>query len=215
MRFRCANRISIFLCSRREVSKLSMPARDVAGAPMNVARDFAKWDLRTALRSEFVAIAIAFSSQIDQRKSRHSPVSPSSSGSCPRDSGRHRQSDHIEIRCARRCHHSASTCRWAAGSDGETNLGTTSLAAPARIVEGRQILLHSAAGPRRIAISTPILTRDRALLVGVGLDQARIDCKAFASNQTGCDARLDDPFEHTAENISVAECSFRARENAE
>jgi hypothetical protein len=46
---------------------------------------------------------------------------------------------------------------------------------PRGIVKGRQILLHRAAGPRRITIPPPILTRDRALLVGVGLDQARID----------------------------------------
>src|SRR5712675_2581202 len=41
---------------------------------------------------------------------------------------------------------------------------------PRRIVQGRQILLHRAAGPRRITVPAPILTRDRALLVGVGLD---------------------------------------------
>src|SRR6201996_2434196 len=77
--------------------------------------------------------------------------------------------------------------------------------APRCVVEGRQILLHRAAGPRRIAIPAPILTCDRALLVGICLDQARIDCKAFAADQTGCDARLDDPLEHVAENISIAE----------
>jgi Fatty acid hydroxylase superfamily len=36
----------------------------------------------------------------------------------------------------------------------------------------------------RIAIPAPILTRDRALLVGIGLDQARINGKAFTANQT-------------------------------
>jgi hypothetical protein len=39
---------------------------------------------------------------------------------------------------------------------------------------------HRAAGPLWIAIPAPIMTCDRALLVGVGLNQARIDCKAFA-----------------------------------
>ena len=76
---------------------------------------------------------------------------------------------------------------------------------PGRIIEGRQILLHSAAGALRIAIPAPILTRDRALLVGIGLDQARIDCKAFTANQTGRDACLDDTFEHAAKNIPLAE----------
>ncbi len=77
--------------------------------------------------------------------------------------------------------------------------------APRRIVEGRQIFLHRAAGPRRSAIPAPILPRDRALLVGICLNQARIDCKALAADQTGRDARLDDPLEHVAENISIAE----------
>src|SRR4029079_9346098 len=49
--------------------------------------------------------------------------------------------------------------------------------APCRIVEGRQILLHRAARPCRITIPAPILTRDRTLLVGIGLDQARIEAK--------------------------------------
>src|SRR5450631_1331789 len=72
---------------------------------------------------------------------------------------------------------------------------------PRRFVEARQILLHGTAGPRRIAIPAPILTCDRTLLIGVSLDQARVDCKAFAANQTGRKARVDDPFEHAAENI--------------
>src|SRR5450631_3699492 len=72
---------------------------------------------------------------------------------------------------------------------------------PPRFVEGRQILPHGTAGPRRIAIPAPILTCDRTLLIGVSLDQARVDCKAFAANQTGRKARVDDPFEHAAENI--------------
>ena len=94
----------------------------------------------------------------------------------------------------------------AAGSDGETNFGMTSLAAP-HAVSSRVARYSFTARlrPRRIAILVPILTRDRALLVGVGRDQARIDGKAFAANQTGRDARLDDPLEHPAENIAVAE----------
>ena len=56
MRFKCANRISIFLRSRRDRLKaLGAGERpgDVAGMLMNVARDLAKRFLRTALRSEF------------------------------------------------------------------------------------------------------------------------------------------------------------------
>src|SRR4051795_10889934 len=46
--------------------------------------------------------------------------------------------------------------------------------------------------------------------VGCGLDtrqlfdQASIDCKAFAPNQTGPNACLDHTFEHATENISLA-----------
>src|SRR5664280_3329486 len=77
--------------------------------------------------------------------------------------------------------------------------------APRRIVEGRQILLHGAAGPLGITILAPVLTRDRALLVGVGRNQAGIDCEAFATNQTGRDTRLDNPLKHAAKNLSLAE----------
>ena len=86
--------------------------------------------------------------------------------------------------------------------------------APRRIVESRQILLHRAAGPRWIAVLAPILTSDRALLVGIGRNQARIDGKAFTANQTGRNAPLDDPFEHVAKYVSLAERSLRASENA-
>jgi hypothetical protein len=77
--------------------------------------------------------------------------------------------------------------------------------APRRIVKGRRILLHRAARPLGITIPAPILTRDRALLVGIGLDQARINRKTFTANQTGRNARFDDPFEHATKNVSLAE----------
>jgi hypothetical protein len=52
-----------------------------------------------------------------------------------------------------------------------------------------------------------------ARLIGVGLDQARIDYKAFATNQTSHDARLNDPFEYVTKNISFAEARVaRSRE---
>jgi hypothetical protein len=76
--------------------------------------------------------------------------------------------------------------------------------APCRIVEGRQILLHRAAGSLGITISAPILTFDRALLVGIGRNEARINCKAFTTKQIGRNARLDDPLEDATKNISLA-----------
>jgi len=55
-----------------------------------------------------------------------------------------------------------------------------------------QILLHRAARSRRVAIPAPVLTCDRALLVGLGCNQAGIDGKSFATNQTGGNACLDE-----------------------
>jgi hypothetical protein len=76
--------------------------------------------------------------------------------------------------------------------------------APRGIVEGRQILLHRAAELLGIAIPAPILTRDRTLLIGVRLNQTRIDRKAITANQTGRVARFDDPLEHAVESVSLA-----------
>ena len=55
--------------------------------------------------------------------------------------------------------------------------------------------------------------RDRAMLVGVGLDEARIHRKAFAADKPGHDACPDHTFKNAAENIAVAEALVaRARE---
>ena len=43
------------------------------------------------------------------------------------------------------------------------------------------------------------------MLVGVGLNQARIDRKAFTADEVGRDACPNDTLEHTAENIAFAE----------
>jgi hypothetical protein len=59
----------------------------------------------------------------------------------------------------------------------------------------------------------PVLSCDGALLVGIRLDQACIDRKAFAANQIGRDARL--PLEYVAEYVSIRKRSLRTRENAE
>ncbi len=54
------------------------------------------------------------------------------------------------------------------------------------------------------------------MLVGVGLDEACIDSKAFTANEAGRDAGPDDTLEHTTKNISLSrKRSLRARENAE
>jgi hypothetical protein len=51
----------------------------------------------------------------------------------------------------------------------------------------------------------PVLTCDRALLVGIGRNQAGIDGKAFTANKIGCNASLHDTLEYSAKNIPLTE----------
>jgi hypothetical protein len=108
MRFKCANRISIFLRSRRDCSKPSVPAND------RETSRACSWTPRGILRDGSFGQHRGLSGHTSQ---------PSTEASCPRapcrssraafrlGSGRRRLSDHIESRCARRCHHLGSTCR--------------------------------------------------------------------------------------------------------
>jgi hypothetical protein len=68
------------------------------------------------------------------------------------------------------------------------------------------LFIAGASNRRQREYEHPFLrnTPSSARSVGIGLNQAGIDCKAFATNQTGRNARLDDPLEHTTENISLA-----------
>ena len=83
----------------------------------------------------------------------------------------------------------------------------TSLAAPnaASSSVARYSLAARLTEHRIELFAAPLRSRDRTLLVGVRRNQARIDRKPFAANQTGPDARADDTLEHTAKNIAVAE----------
>lgn len=76
---------------------------------------------------------------------------------------------------------------------------------PGGIIKVRQIILHGALCRRRIDIVSPFVARGRAALVGVSCDQARIDGKAFATDQTCPDAGSDNAFEHLAENVVLTE----------
>ena len=76
--------------------------------------------------------------------------------------------------------------------------------AESRVVEGGEILLHRPAGGFGIALLVPLFARDRALTVGVGLDQAGIDREALAADQTGLDAGPHDALEDAAEEIALA-----------
>ena len=81
----------------------------------------------------------------------------------------------------------------------------TSLAAPkAGIIEGREILLHGPARLLAIKFFVPLRSRDRALLVGVGRNQAGIHRKTFAADQAGRNARANDTLEHAPKDGAVA-----------
>jgi hypothetical protein len=54
--------------------------------------------------------------------------------------------------------------------------------APRRIIQRRQIVFDRTAGALQIAVLVPVLTHNRPLLVGVGRNQARVDCKTFAAD---------------------------------
>ena len=57
----------------------------------------------------------------------------------------------------------------------------------------------------RIARLVPLGAGDRALPVGIGLDEARIDSEASAADQVSRDARFNDALENTAEEIALPE----------
>src|SRR5580704_16630012 len=51
----------------------------------------------------------------------------------------------------------------------------------------------------------PFSSRDRALLVGVGYDQAGIHRKSFAADQSGRNASFKDALEHATKHVALAE----------
>jgi hypothetical protein len=91
--------------------------------------------------------------------------------------------DEIVVGVSKECRPLVSTgplgCRVGRRDELRNNLAG---GAPRRIVEGLKILLHRAARSLGIAISVPVRPRDRALLVGIGSNQAGIDGKAFPTH---------------------------------
>src|SRR5437763_6289636 len=197
MRFKCANRISIFLRSHRDSSKASVPANDRATSRA------CSWTSRGILRDgSFEALLCS----VDHGPGRADLSLANGAGCLNVNNDPELHVDEVVVGVSKKCRSfvcSGPLCRGIGRRDELRD--NVAGRAPCPIVEGRQILLHGAAGPSRIALPMPILTCDRALLVGIGLDQARIDGKAFATNQVGRNAPLDHPFEHTTENVSLAE----------
>src|SRR4029453_14318253 len=97
----------------------------------------------------------------------------------------------------------------AAGSDGETNFGVTSLAAPkaaSSSVARYSLTARLAVSGSRLKLPpfSPRGAGNGALFVGVPYDQARIDRKPFGADKACRNARLHDALEDAAENIAVA-----------
>jgi len=44
--------------------------------------------------------------------------------------------------------------------------------------------------------------------IGIGLDQARIDCKSFTANQSLLNAAAQDALEHATEEIALSEATM-------
>jgi len=83
-----------------------------------------------------------------------------------------------------------------------------------RIIERRQILLTARrACPDQCPCSTPCPGSSDACCVG--LDEARIDSKAFTAYEAGRNARPDEHARNAAEISLSRKRSLRARENAE
>ena len=74
------------------------------------------------------------------------------------------------------------------------------------------ILTDGVAG---ICISLPLLSWHRALLVGVGGDQAGIDCQAFTAHQTFAQASLDYRLEQVPQDIALTEAAVAVAREGE
>jgi len=90
----------------------------------------------------------------------------------------------------------------AAGSDGETNFGFTSLAAPKAASSGVARYSRTA---RLASASGPLVAGNRPLFVGVGRDQARIHCEAFAADKALAQAPLHHRLEQMPRDVALPE----------
>jgi hypothetical protein len=86
---------------------------------------------------------------------------------------------------------------------------------PCHIIDGCQILLHCAARPLGIATSVPVRPRDRALLVGIGSNQAASTAKPSPPTSPAA-IHASTTRSNTRRKTSPSrKRSLRARENAE
>jgi hypothetical protein len=77
-----------------------------------------------------------------------------------------------------------------------------------RVIEGGEVLLR---GANRILLDLlrfPVLARNRALLVGVGGDEAGVDRKSVGAHQPLCHAALNDALEHMTQQTALAKAAM-------
>ncbi len=72
------------------------------------------------------------------------------------------------------------------------------------VVQGIEILAHGPAGSVPVSILVPVLSRYRAALVGIGLDQARVHREPFAANELLLDAIRHNMLEQVTQQIALA-----------
>jgi hypothetical protein len=73
------------------------------------------------------------------------------------------------------------------------------------IIEHSQILIDCSAGSLR---RKSLLAFDPLLPIGVGLDQARIECKSVAADQSFLDAAAQHAFENATKEIALPEAAM-------
>lgn len=99
-----------------------------------------------------------------------------------------------------------SSVHWAAGSDSEANFGTTSLAAlyavSSRVAKYSFTAQMDRSGLQSLCHSCPAI---KCFLLASATMSLASTAKSFATNQADRNTCLDDPFEHTTENITLAE----------
>ena len=80
-----------------------------------------------------------------------------------------------------------------------------SLRAKSIVVECIEVLAHGPTCCFSIPVLVPVFAGDRPTLVGIGLDEARINRKPFATHQLLFNAIRYDPFEEIAQEIALSE----------
>ena len=94
----------------------------------------------------------------------------------------------------------------AAGSAGETNFGVTFVAVPkaasSRVARYSRVARLAVSGSMSLLHLLPLTER---AAIGIGLDQAGVNGKAFTANQVLCDARSNNALKNKPQDITISE----------